>query len=123
MLKVQKFLLTLIILVDCNAFLTPSHTLLTPKKLIAFTSKQRIKESCLHETERTEEAEQTKPKLPVKDMSKSGNRRGRLNKLAELEEDMVETDKSFILKATGGFVALLLVLLVAAFASGVIDPV
>eukprot|EP00593_Proboscia_inermis_P003552 CAMPEP_0171313796 /NCGR_PEP_ID=MMETSP0816-20121228/45684_1 /TAXON_ID=420281 /ORGANISM="Proboscia inermis, Strain CCAP1064/1" /LENGTH=91 /DNA_ID=CAMNT_0011801731 /DNA_START=149 /DNA_END=424 /DNA_ORIENTATION=+ len=91
---------------------------------MSFQYQQRIRESCLYETEEEENA--TNPFIRKKakvDMSKSGNKRDRLNKLAELEEEMVETDKSFILKAAGGFVALLLVLLVVAFASGVVDPV
>ena len=91
---------------------------------MSFQYQQRIRESCLYETE--EEENVTNPFIRKKakvDMSKSGNKRDRLNKLAELEEEMVETDKSFIIKAAGGFVALLLVLLVVAFASGVVDPV
>ena len=48
----------------------------------------------------------------------SGYKRDRLDRLAELETDRVETDKSFVIKAAGAFVGLILVLLVAAFASG-----
>eukprot|EP00550_Attheya_septentrionalis_P001332 CAMPEP_0198289434 /NCGR_PEP_ID=MMETSP1449-20131203/7610_1 /TAXON_ID=420275 /ORGANISM="Attheya septentrionalis, Strain CCMP2084" /LENGTH=117 /DNA_ID=CAMNT_0043987751 /DNA_START=115 /DNA_END=468 /DNA_ORIENTATION=+ len=58
-----------------------------------------------------------------KDASRSGNKRERLDKLAALEEEMVETDKSFVLQAAGGFVAILVVLGVIAASSGVLDPV
>jgi hypothetical protein len=53
----------------------------------------------------------------------SGYKTDRLNKLAELDEDRVETDKSFVLKAAGGFVAFLVLLLVLAFTSGVLDQI
>eukprot|EP00547_Thalassionema_nitzschioides_P001947 CAMPEP_0194202886 /NCGR_PEP_ID=MMETSP0156-20130528/2810_1 /TAXON_ID=33649 /ORGANISM="Thalassionema nitzschioides, Strain L26-B" /LENGTH=93 /DNA_ID=CAMNT_0038928503 /DNA_START=160 /DNA_END=441 /DNA_ORIENTATION=- len=53
--------------------------------------------------------------------SKAGSRRGRLDKLAELEEDIVETDKSFVIQAVGGFVGLLFLILIIGFASGAFD--
>lgn len=53
--------------------------------------------------------------------SKSGSKRDRLDKLAALEEEKIETDKGFVLKAAGGFVGLCLVLLIGALASGVFD--
>ena len=53
----------------------------------------------------------------------SGFRQERLNKLAELEDSRVETDKGFVLKAAGGFVAFLILLLGAAYAGGVLDHV
>lgn len=59
----------------------------------------------------------------AKDKSRSGTKRDRLDKLAELEDSRVETDKGFVGAAAGGFVGLLLLLLVVAFASGVMDPV
>lgn len=58
-----------------------------------------------------------------RDVSRSGTKRERLNKLAELEEERVETDKSFVLGAAGGFVGLILLLLVVASATGVLDGV
>jgi hypothetical protein len=68
----------------------------------------------------------TKPPTTIllaKDKSRSGTKRDRLNKLAELEDSRVETDKSFVGLAAGGFVGLILLLLAVAFASGVLDPV
>jgi hypothetical protein len=56
-------------------------------------------------------------------VSSSGYRQDRLNKLAELEDSRIETDKGFVLKAAGGFVAFLVLLLAAAFASGILDQV
>lgn len=56
-------------------------------------------------------------------VSSSGYRQERLNKLAELEESRIETDKSFVLKAAGGFVVFLLLLLGAAYASGILYQV
>mmetsp|Transcript_14084 Transcript_14084/g.17242 ORF Transcript_14084/g.17242 Transcript_14084/m.17242 type:complete len:123 (+) Transcript_14084:77-445(+) len=122
MLKAKAFILALLV-VNCHAFFAP-RIISSSGSSMSFQYQQRIRESCLYETEEEENA--TNPFIRKKakvDMSKSGNKRDRLNKLAELEEEMVETDKSFILKAAGGFVALLLVLLVVAFASGVVDPV
>jgi hypothetical protein len=45
-----------------------------------------------------------------RDVSRSGTRKERLNRLAELEKDRVDTDKGFVVKAAGGFVGLLLIL-------------
>jgi hypothetical protein len=61
--------------------------------------------------------------MAQRDKSRSGTKRERLNRLAELEESRVETDKSFVGLAAGGFVGLLVLLLVVAFASGVMDPI
>mmetsp|Transcript_19416 Transcript_19416/g.29189 ORF Transcript_19416/g.29189 Transcript_19416/m.29189 type:complete len:112 (+) Transcript_19416:156-491(+) len=55
------------------------------------------------------------------DRSKAGSRRGRLDKLAELEEDLVETDKSFVIQAAGGFVGLIFLIIIIGFASGAFD--
>ena len=55
------------------------------------------------------------------DASKSGSKRERLNKLADLEDSRIETDKSAVLKAAGGFVGLCIILLIAAFFGGVFD--
>ncbi len=52
---------------------------------------------------------------------RSGNKRERLEKLAALEEEKLETDKGFVVKAAGGFVGLMVVLLVAGLAGGVFD--
>lgn len=61
--------------------------------------------------------------MAPRDKSRSGTKRDRLDKLAELEDSRVETDKSFVGLAAGGFVGLILLLLAVAFASGVLDPV
>jgi hypothetical protein len=55
------------------------------------------------------------------DASKSGSKRERLNKLADLEDSRIETDKSAVLKAAGGFVGLCVILLTAAYFGGVFD--
>lgn len=51
-------------------------------------------------------------------VSSSGYKTDRLNRLADLEESRKETDKGLVLTAAGGFVGLILVLLIAAYASG-----
>mmetsp|Transcript_25078 Transcript_25078/g.35107 ORF Transcript_25078/g.35107 Transcript_25078/m.35107 type:complete len:108 (+) Transcript_25078:87-410(+) len=56
-----------------------------------------------------------------RDVSRSGTRRERLDKLAELDEQRVETDKGFVVKAAGGFVGLIALLFVVAFSTGVLD--
>jgi len=56
-------------------------------------------------------------------VSSSGYRQDRLNKLAELESERIETDKGFVLKAAGGFVGFIVLLLVAAYAGGILDQV
>jgi len=56
-------------------------------------------------------------------VSSSGYRQDRLKKLAELESERIETDKSFVLKAAGGFVGFIVILLMAAFASGILYQV
>lgn len=53
----------------------------------------------------------------------SGSKTGRMNKLAEMESERVETDKGFVLKAAGGFAGFIVIVIVAAFASGVLDQV
>lgn len=65
----------------------------------------------------------SKTMLSVKDKSRSGTKRDRLNKLAELEDSRVETDKSFVGLAAGGFVGLIVLLIGVAFATGLLDPV
>jgi len=47
-----------------------------------------------------------------RDASRSGTKRERLDKLAELEKDRIDTDKGFVVKA---FVALIVILLIVAF--------
>lgn len=51
---------------------------------------------------------------PKGDSSRSGFRRERLDKLAELEDSRVETDKGFVAYAAGAFVVLILLGVVAA---------
>lgn len=58
-----------------------------------------------------------------RDASRSGTKRERLDRLAELEEDRIETDKSVVLQGAGAFVGLIFLLLIAAGASGVLDPI
>jgi len=58
--------------------------------------------------------------LFAKDPSRSGNKRGRLNRLAELEDERVETDKGFVLKVAGGFVAMVVIAIASAAASGIL---
>mmetsp|Transcript_3890 Transcript_3890/g.5803 ORF Transcript_3890/g.5803 Transcript_3890/m.5803 type:complete len:116 (+) Transcript_3890:111-458(+) len=53
--------------------------------------------------------------------SKSGSKRERLDKLAAMEDQKIETDKGFVLKAAGGFVGLCLILCIGALATGVFD--
>lgn len=59
--------------------------------------------------------------MAQRDSSRSGTKRERLNKLADLEDERVETDKGAVLKAAGGFVGLCIILLIAAFFGGVFD--
>ena len=59
--------------------------------------------------------------LAKRDSSRAGTKRGRLDKLAERQEELIETDKGLVLKAAGGFVGLIVVLLIAATAGGVFD--
>lgn len=56
-----------------------------------------------------------------RDASKSGNKRARLDKLAELQEDEKVTDKGFVVKAAGAFVGLCVILVGVGFATGVFD--
>ena len=58
-----------------------------------------------------------------RDASRSGTKRERLDRLAELEEDRIETDKSVVLKGAGAFVGLIFLLLIVAGATGVLDPI
>ena len=61
---------------------------------------------------------QTKTQLcmsePERDVSRSGTRTGRLDRLAELEADRVETDKGAVGVAAGAFAAIILVSVMAA---------
>uniref|UniRef100_A0A7S2R249 Uncharacterized protein n=1 Tax=Eucampia antarctica TaxID=49252 RepID=A0A7S2R249_9STRA len=56
-----------------------------------------------------------------RDASRSGTKRDRLDKLAELEDSRIETDSNLVVKGGLAFVGLIVVLLGAAFASGVLD--
>ena len=58
-----------------------------------------------------------------RDASRSGTKRERLDRLAELEETRIETDKSVVLKGAGAFVGLIILLLIVAGATGVLDPI
>jgi len=58
-----------------------------------------------------------------RDASRSGTKRERLDRLAELEENRIETDKSVVLKGAGAFVGLIFLLLIVAGATGVLDPI
>ena len=58
-----------------------------------------------------------------RDASRSGTKRERLDRLAELEESRIETDKSVVLKGAGAFVGLIILLLIVAGATGVLDPI
>ena len=49
-----------------------------------------------------------------RDASRSGTKRERLDRLAELEEDRIETDKGVVVKAAGAFIGLLVILLAVA---------
>jgi len=62
-------------------------------------------------------------KKETRDVSRSGTRQERLNRLAELEESRVETDKGFVLQAAGGFVAFIVLMIVAAYASGLLTQI
>lgn len=50
-----------------------------------------------------------------RDASRSGTKRDRLDRLAELEDSRVDTDKGFVVKAAGAFAVLIAILLVVAF--------
>ena len=50
------------------------------------------------------------------DKSRSGTKRDRLDRLAELEESRIDTDKGFVVQAAGAFVGLIVILLVVGFA-------
>lgn len=55
-----------------------------------------------------------------KDPSRSGTKRDRLNRLADLQEDTVETDKSVFIQAAGALVLLIVVSIAAAASSGLL---
>lgn len=55
-----------------------------------------------------------------KDPSRSGTKRDRLNRLADLQEDTVETDKSVFIQAAGAFVLLIVVSIAVAASSGLL---
>jgi hypothetical protein len=50
-----------------------------------------------------------------KDASRSGTKRERLDRLAELEDSRVETDKGFVVQAAGAFLALIVLGVAFAF--------
>lgn len=100
-------LLLLSILCIGNAFLVPAPVTLSVQK----------------SRRRGEQTSTTFLLMAPRDKSRSGTKRDRLDRLAELEDSRVETDKSVVGLAAGGFVGLLLLLLVIAFASGVMDPI
>ena len=67
--------------------------------------------------------EETTKLFERRDASRSGTKRERLDRLAELEESRIETDKSVVLKGAGAFVGLIVLLLIVAGATGVLDPI
>jgi hypothetical protein len=104
MIRAGTILLLLSILCIGNAFLVPA-----PQSVQTRCREQQ----CMHKS----------VLMAQRDKSRSGTKRERLNRLAELEESRVETDKSLVGLAAGGFVGLLVLLLVVAFASGIMDPI
>ena len=55
--------------------------------------------------------------MAQRDASRSGTKRERLDRLADLEEERIETDKGFVVKAAGAFVGLLVLLLAVALST------
>lgn len=76
----------------------------------------------INPTNRSPREESTKL-FERRDASRSGTKRERLDRLAELEESRIETDKSVVLKGAGAFVGLIILLLIVAGATGVLDPI
>ena len=102
---IRQLLLLIAIFCIGHAFTAPAVVRRSP--LSAFVDKNKNRGGPIYSNKR--------------DASRSGTKRERLDKLAELEESRVETDKGFVLKAAGGFVGLIIVLLIVALTSGVLD--
>lgn len=100
-----RFILFLSILCFASAFLAPAPVALNRQSMMV--SKQTTSTRLFQQ----------------RDKSRSGTKRERLDKLAELEDSRVETDKSAVGLAAGGFVALIVILLAVAAATGLLDPV
>ena len=92
------------LLVSCHAFVTHKSFLVTPVP-----------------TQTTRSITSSLTILAAEDPSRSGTKRDRLDRLAELEDERLETDKSFVVQAAGIFVVLLLALLAAAASSGLLE--
>ena len=59
--------------------------------------------------------------LAKKDVSRSGTKRDRLDRLAELEDERVTTDSSLVLKGGAAFLGIIVLGVIVAFSSGVLD--
>lgn len=57
-----------------------------------------------------------------KDVSRSGTKRDRLDRLAELEDERVTTDSSLVLKGGAAFLGIIVLGVIVAFSSGVLEP-
>ena len=56
-----------------------------------------------------------------KDVSRSGTKRDRLDRLAELEDERITTDSSLVLKGGAAFLGIIVLGVIVAFSSGVLD--
>lgn len=101
-----------------NALVSPSLSrrafLLSSHQRVSFSIPTTTTSTTLFEEPPDEYKEPTKRY----NASKSGNKRGRLDKLAALEDERVDTDKSLFLKGGAVFLGLTLLLLVVGFQSG-----
>ena len=58
------------------------------------------------------------------DPSKSGTKKERMNRLAEMEElGVASGDRSVFVKAAGGFVAVIVIAIAAAASQGLLTPI
>ena len=62
--------------------------------------------------------------LHMADPSKSGTKKERMNRLAEMEElGVASGDRSVFVKAAGGFVAVIVIAIAAAASQGLLTPI
>ena len=62
--------------------------------------------------------------LQMADPSKSGTKKERMNRLAEMEElGVASGDRSVFVKAAGGFVAVIVIAIAAAASQGLLTPI